>query len=119
MASRREILDSGDEESELSSANGDWDMEADADAPQPQDATTAARSTGSTDPSFFQRVYEEQEAAAAANLAASAVQSSATADQLLPSRNARRSTRGATNKDVVDLTTPGKKRAAPDADLWD
>ncbi|KAK3321166.1 hypothetical protein B0T19DRAFT_403738 [Cercophora scortea] len=125
MASRREILDSGDEDSELSSVNGDWDMEGDADGvaqDAPQDATTAARSTGSTDPSFFQRVYEEQEAAAAANLVASAVQSSPTADQPPESRSARRSTRGGRNNDVVDLTqinTPGRKRAAPEDDLWD
>ncbi|KAK4130871.1 hypothetical protein BT67DRAFT_445188 [Trichocladium antarcticum] len=71
MASPREILDSEDDGSDF----GDNPEVSDADAhrrievPHHEPATVDAShdaSTGSTDPSFFQRIYDEQQAAAGA-----------------------------------------------------
>lgn len=72
MAPRREILDSEDEGDDFESINGETSdalpLEADLsghhnnsnlDAPAGE---TTRHSTGSTDPAFFQRIYEEQQA---------------------------------------------------------
>ena len=75
MAPRREILDSEDEGDDFESVNGETSdalaLEADPsghhdnfnlDAP----GETTSHSTGSTDPAFFQRIYEDQQAAVSA-----------------------------------------------------
>ncbi|KAM7209584.1 hypothetical protein V8F20_000322 [Naviculisporaceae sp. PSN 640] len=108
MAPRREILDSEDEGDDFGSINGgDHDAQDDqvalVDIPNndhagdnseqqslpPSDKTTR-NSTGSTDPAFFQRIYDEQQAAACAPDAT-----------------------------TTQLTTPRKGTAAEEVDPWE
>jgi hypothetical protein len=68
MAPRREILDSEDDgsdfgdDAELAGVEAHHETEVPRHEPETVDASHNA-STGSTDPSFFQRIYDEQQAA--------------------------------------------------------
>lgn len=67
MAPRREILDSDDDNSDFGDGTGFADAESrqefEESRDQPHDASHNG-STDSTDPSFFQRIYDQQQAAA-------------------------------------------------------
>jgi hypothetical protein len=158
MAPRMEILDSEDEGSEFSPVKAAFNgspshINSDAlEAENPvqprakpqEDTAITASSLKSTDPSFFQRVYKEQRAAAAAASNISYPGSAPEADMSLsqpplqpkgsssltpitdPGTATRKSKRSkdAPKKDVIDLTltqvtTPRKEVASREVDPWD
>ncbi|KAK0706624.1 hypothetical protein B0T26DRAFT_464382 [Lasiosphaeria miniovina] len=133
MAPRKEILDSEDEGSDLSPIDDNIDdgdnMEGfkDADAHRdelpsapageeprdaPHDAATVDRSTGSTDMSFFQRIYNEQSAAAnvpqeedGTDPASRALRSTAT-DVSLPARRTKQTAQAKGSSSLTSVTDP-------------
>ncbi|KAK4453740.1 hypothetical protein QBC34DRAFT_394926 [Podospora aff. communis PSN243] len=159
MAPRMEILDSEDDGSDFSPIKEAFDgspfhingnaLDAEnpeqprAEEPHEDNAATTTSSLKSTDPSFFQRVYEEQRAAAAAgnvsylgpapeaDMSLSQPRSQPKGSSSLtsitdPGTASRKLTKSkdAQKKDVIDLTltqvtTPRREIASKEVDPWD
>jgi len=154
MAPRREILDSEDEGSDFGDGAGFGEVAGPNDAQMPHDEpldiVEASHNPGtdSTDPSFFQRIYDQQQSAAHAQdlipdtapvgpSASTWTQISSAppprqkpqpkdhssltsiTDPVPASRKSKR-TREAHQTEVIDLTeTPRKEAASLESDVWD
>ncbi|KAK3343933.1 hypothetical protein B0T25DRAFT_311981 [Lasiosphaeria hispida] len=136
MAARKEILDSEDEgsdfspvkgaiEEQLKLVEGDVPLEADAEA-EPRDkpigplgtTNTHHSSLVSTDPSFFQRIYDDQQAAASAHYDVPYPPAVADATSLSEPTNASSTVYGERQKintssltSITDLAPPTRKKA--------
>lgn len=149
MAPRREILDSDDDDDELSPVKSTANFLLPGDTtPTVDEASNTAdtRETRSTDPTFFQNVYDEQQTTADGRMSApdmlsnsvddgaNIVTSPASMTRLRRQANERNSSsltsltdprnrpKRSERKDVIDLTqvtTPGRERSSARLDLWD